>query len=351
MTKHIKLYLIGLFCYMLTLVFLTIPAYAESNNNFDTLVWSDEFDGNSLDTSKWGFDVGNHGFGNEELQYYTEGNNNINVSDGMLKIIAKKEDYQGSQYTSAKVWTKGLHSFKYGRITARIKIPTGQGIWPAFWMLGDSYNWPKCGEIDIMEHINTVSTVRGTAHWSKTTNLDDHKSKGGDTRPLDFSVFHEYSIEWDENGLTWYCDGIQYNQLTKEEYSNEADAFTEKFFLILNVAVGGNWPGSPDSTTVFPSEMLVDYVRVYQKAENISTETTIVPENNTNSNINTDTAIVPENNTSNQSEKGNSLQADKIDTTPKTSDLSCYTLQIFFVISIISGISIIITFIKIKKEN
>lgn len=237
------------------------------------LVWSDEFEGNSLDTSKWSYDIGtgDWGWGNNELQYYTDRTDNVAVSDGVLKITAKQESYNGSSYTSGKIKTQDLHSFKYGKIEARIAAPNGQGFWPAFWMLGSNYStagWPYCGEIDIFEHVNTEDTVYGTVHWDAS----GHANYGGTISGIDVSQYHVYSIEWDEDYITWYCDGVQYHQIAITDGTGDTNEFHEAFFLILNLAVGGTWPGSPDSTTTFPSTMYVDYVRVYQEGSSGSSD-------------------------------------------------------------------------------
>lgn len=235
--------------------------------DYKTLVWSDEFNGSSLDTSNWTCEIGtgHNGWGNNELQYYTDRPENVRVSGGHLIITARRENYGGRNYTSARIKTQGKRNWTYGRIEARIKIPTGQGLWPAFWMLGESFSqvsWPYCGEIDIMEHINNESVTHGTIHWS------DHNGNyayyGGATRNLDFSQFHVYSIEWSPSSIKWFVDGNQFFEANIANGINGTDEFHKPFFIILNLAVGGNWPGSPNSSTPFPAEMLVDYVRVYQ---------------------------------------------------------------------------------------
>jgi len=235
------------------------------------LVWSDEFEGNSLNTSNWVYDTGtgDWGWGNNELQYYTNRTDNVAVSDGTLKITAKKETYNGSSYTSGRIKTLGLQSFKYGKIEARIAAPSGQGYWPAFWMLGTNHStvgWPYCGEIDIMEHVNTEDKVYGTVHWDS----DGYASYGGSLSGIDVAQYHTYSIIWDKDYITWYCDDVQYHQIAITDSTGGTNEFHEEFFLILNLAVGGTWPGNPDETTTFPSTMYVDYVRVYQQGSSIS---------------------------------------------------------------------------------
>jgi beta-glucanase (GH16 family) len=241
-----------------------------------TLVWSDEFDqpdGSSPNSAKWTYDIGATGWGNNERQHYTSRTNNARIENGMLVIEAKQENYQGANYTSARLKTQGKAAWTYGRIEARIKIPRGQGIWPAFWMLGTnitSVNWPNCGEIDILENIGREpKIVHGTVHgpgYSGANGIGGPYSLPGNP---DFADdFHIYAVEWSTNQIKWFVNNIQYFTLTPASLPNGAAwVFTAPQFLILNVAVGGNWPGYPDATTVFPQRMTVDYVRVY-KASN-----------------------------------------------------------------------------------
>ncbi|MGE5395639.1 MAG: family 16 glycosylhydrolase [Candidatus Saccharibacteria bacterium] len=234
----------------------------QAKAQFTQLVWSDEFDGTAINKSNWVFETGNNGgWGNNELEYYTNRSANATISNGNLLIIAKKESYGGMNYTSARMKTQGLHDFTYGKIEARIKAPVGQGIWPAFWMLGKNINqagWPKCGEIDILEHINNVSYVNGTIHWDN----NGHASYGK-TTACDVKKYHVYGIEWDTKAIKWFVDGIKYGEASIANNINSTDEFHAPFFILLNLAVGGNWPGNPDGTTVFPDTMFVDYVRVY----------------------------------------------------------------------------------------
>nr|WP_315795635.1 RICIN domain-containing protein [Paenibacillus sp. BIC5C1] len=231
------------------------------------LVWSDEFNGSSLNTSNWSAEIGtgSGGWGNNELQYYTNRTENLQVTGGNLVITARKENYNGSSYTSARIKTQGLKDFTYGKVEARIKLPSGQGLWPAFWMLGSNINsvgWPKSGEIDIMERVNNNAFVNGTVHWD----ANGHADYGKISENLDFSQFHVYSIEWDSKYIRWFVDGKQFNEFYIENGTGNTEEFQRPFFLLLNMAVGGNWPGSPNNATPFPSQMLVDYVRVYQAA-------------------------------------------------------------------------------------
>lgn len=234
------------------------------------LVWSEEFDYTGVpDASKWNMETGGDGWGNEELQYYTDTENNASVANGMLTITAREEQLGGRDYTSARITTQGKFDVQYGRIEARIKLPYGQGLWPAFWMLGANFSsigWPQCGEIDIMEMVggdnNGDNTTYCTIHWDnagENANYGESYTIGSGVLADDF---HVYAVEWNEQSIKGYIDDIEYFvvDITPADLSE----FHENFFIILNVAVGGNWPGPPNSSTVFPQEMQVDYVRVYQ---------------------------------------------------------------------------------------
>jgi beta-glucanase (GH16 family) len=228
------------------------------------LLWSDEFSGDALNTSNWSYQFGNGGWGNNEWQYYTNAAENIEVSDGQLKITARHEGTGATEYTSARIITKGLFDFEYGKIEARMKLPLGQGLWPAFWMLGaniDEVSWPECGEIDIMEHVSNEYMTHGAVHWEN----NGHTYTGGGVN-TDPTQYHVYGVIWEENLIRWYIDGVQFYQFTIQASNNSDDAFRHPMFLLLNMAIGGNWPGYPDASTPFPSSMFVDYVRVYQPA-------------------------------------------------------------------------------------
>lgn len=234
------------------------------------LVWSDEFNNATIDTTKWSFEVNGGGGGNNELQYYTSRPENLRVTGGNLVIEARKETYTGPDgtrnYTSGRMNTKGKASWTYGRMEGRMKLPSGQGIWPAFWMLGnslDSVGWPKSGEIDIMERINNEGFTHGTIHWWDHNNA--YANYGGPSFGVDFSQFHVYAVEWDSGAVRWYIDGAKFWEASIAGGVNGTEEFHQPFFAILNLAVGGNWPGNPDASTVFPAQVLVDYVRVYQK--------------------------------------------------------------------------------------
>jgi beta-glucanase (GH16 family) len=234
--------------------------------NADTwsMVWSDEFDGSALNEQVWSYNIGTGvgGWGNNELQYYTNNPNNIEVSNGSLKITARQENFNGSTYTSSRIITNNLMEFKYGKIESRIKVPIGQGLWPAFWMLGANFetvSWPQCGEIDIMEHINNESVTNGTVHWK---NNSGHSYKGSAV-PFDENDFHVYAAIWDSTSVTFELDGHSYFRFPFIESNNTEAIFRKEFFLLLNVAVGGNWPGYPDGSATFPASMEVDYIRIF----------------------------------------------------------------------------------------
>ncbi|UCF39405.1 MAG: glycoside hydrolase family 16 protein [Acidobacteriota bacterium] len=246
------------------------------------LVWSDEFDGPSIDLTKWEHQIGigQGGWGNNELEYYTARPENSRIEDGKLIIEARKEIYNDGHiarsYTSARMRTMNQGDWKFGRLEIRAKVPQGQGIWPAIWMLPTDNvygTWAASGEIDIMELVgHEPNKVHGTLHYGGE--WPRHLSSGGSyTLPSGtFSDdFHVFVLEWEEREMRWYVDDIHF--LTQNSWhSNSANTpapfpapFDQRFHLLLNVAVGGNWPGIPDSTTVFPQKMEVDYVRVYQR--------------------------------------------------------------------------------------
>jgi beta-glucanase (GH16 family) len=245
-----------------------------------SLTWSDEFDGPSgttVDRTKWTFDLGGGGWGNQELESYTDRSSNASLDGaGNLAIVASRERFTGTDgvardYTSARLKTQGLFAQAYGRFEVRLKVPHGQGIWPAFWMLGsdiDGVGWPICGEIDVMENIGREPlAVHGTLHgpgYSGGSGIGAPYSLPSGQRFAD--DFHVFAVEWEANAIRWYVDGALYQTRTPGDLPGGARwVFDHPFFIILNVAVGGSWPGSPDASTVFPQRMLVDYVRVYQR--------------------------------------------------------------------------------------
>ena len=246
-----------------------------------TLAWSDEFEGPAgslVDSARWVAEVGGHGWGNHELEYYTARSQNASLSgDGLLVIRALREHYEGGgvarDYTSARLKTQGRFEQTYGRFEARLKIPRGQGLWPAFWMLGADINaagWPRCGEIDIMENIGREpATVHGSLHgpgYSGGNSLTGGFALPGGEALAD--GFHVFAVEWEPAIVRFFIDGNLYETRTPADLRpGQVWAFDHSFFMLLNVAVGGDWPGSPDGSTVFPQTMLVDYVRVYRRPD------------------------------------------------------------------------------------
>jgi beta-glucanase (GH16 family) len=242
------------------------------------LVWSDEFngpDGSSPDPSKWTVETGGNGWGNNELEYYTARAQNAQIKNGNLVITAIAEKYTGQDrvtrdYTSARLKTLGKFSQTYGRFEARIKIPYGPGMWPAFWMLGtdiDQAGWPACGEIDIMENIGREpATVHGTIHGPGYSGAQGVGAPFTLANGRFADDFHLYAVEWEPNVIRFYVDDHLYATRTPADLPKHSRwVYNKPFFALLNLAVGGSWPGSPDATTVFPQSMLVDYVRVYEK--------------------------------------------------------------------------------------
>lgn len=243
------------------------------------LIWSDEFnrpDGSSPDPSKWSFELGGSGFGNHELETYTARPVNAEQRDGHLVLTARKEDLAGPDgvarhYTSARIRTQGHFAQAYGRFEARLQLPTGKGIWPAFWLLGEdigSVGWPHCGEIDIMEEIGDPSTVYSTLHGPGYSGDKAISAKyplpAGQTAS---SAFHVYAVEWSPKDIKFFFDDQLIARRTPADLPAGAQwAYDHPFFILLNLAVGGDWPGYPDDTTAFPQRMLVDYVRVYTRA-------------------------------------------------------------------------------------
>jgi beta-glucanase (GH16 family) len=238
---------------------LVLFSCKEKENN---LIWSDEFNYTGLpDSTKWENEVGY--IRNNEQQFYTNRRlENSLVKDGYLMIIGRKEPWEKFNYTSASINTLGKFSFMYGKVEARMKLPVGQGIWPAFWMMGENrpeVNWPRCGEIDIMEHINNTLKLVGTAHWHN----EKHVSSGTSI-PCDVREFHNYAVEWDQDSIRWLLDDKRYYAVCIKDSLNSTQEFHKPFYLLLNLAIGGNWPKNPDSTTVFPDTVFVDYVRVFR---------------------------------------------------------------------------------------
>ena len=238
-----------------------------------TLIWQDEFEGNTIDDSKWTFELGtgNNGWGNQELQFYRR--ENAYIKDGHLVIEAKRENWGGRQYTSSRMITLDKFDFKYGRVDIRAALPIGQGMWPALWMLGANFktvSWPRSGEIDIMEFVGKEpANIHGTLHWADRNGnraCTCVGSLGGakftKTAGIFNRQFHVYSIIWNEREVKFLVDDQQYGRV--DTTPADLDEFRNNFFFIFNVAVGGIWPGNPDNTTSFPQFMIIDYVRVFQ---------------------------------------------------------------------------------------
>jgi beta-glucanase (GH16 family) len=258
---------------IMVLCLVVISCSSDENQtvtNFDQLIMQDEFNMDGApDNELWNYDIGRgqDGWGNFELQYYTDRPENIVIEDGMLKITAIQEQYEGASYTSSRITTKGKFEKKYGRFETRIQLPWGQGLWPAFWLLGsniDDVSWPNCGEIDIMEYRGQNPTVMlGTVHGpgysggqsiGKLYELVNDRFDTG---------FHVIGIEWGTDYINFYVDDVLYNQITPNDVTGNW-VFDQPFFIIMNLAVGGNFVGPPNAETVFPQTLLVDYVRVYE---------------------------------------------------------------------------------------
>ena len=269
--------------YILTVSVVIVLLFSMASCNPDTaqnvekrnweLTWSDEFDGAAgvlPDATKWTYDIGNGGWGNQELQYYTNRPENVSLDgNGNLVITAKSESFGGSSFTSARIKTQGLFEQAYGRFEARLKTPYGPGIWPAFWMLGannETVAWPQCGEIDIMElKGHQPSILHGTLHGPGYS--------GGnaitDTYALENSRFdsgyHIFAVEWDTEKIDFYVDGYLYQRISKSTVNTKGEwVYDHPFFMILNIAVGGTFAGFPTSETPFPQKMTIDYVRAYK---------------------------------------------------------------------------------------
>jgi beta-glucanase (GH16 family) len=269
-----KLQLLILCCFSMVGITSCDTDETQTVTTMKEIVWADEFLVNGKPNSNtWNFDIGTgqNGWGNNELQYYTDRLQNIEIVNGMLHIKAVKESYLGSSYTSAKITTKGLFQQKYGRYEAKIKLPWGQGLWPAFWLLGDDSNgsvvWPQIGEIDIMEYRGQQPTItHGSVHGpgysagesiTKSYTLPNDRFDTG---------FHIFGIEWGPNYINYYVDDVLYNQITPSNIpaGSEWVFNNNEFYIILNLAVGGSFVGSPNTQTQFPQEMIVDYIRVYK---------------------------------------------------------------------------------------
>lgn len=273
------------YCIVLVLLFSSLfglawgisrPADQQAGSHWK-LSWQDEFDqpdGSRPDSTKWTYDLGGEGWGNNELEGYTDRAENVRIDHGNLVITARRENFTDAkgiarEYTSARLKTLGHFSQKYGRFEARIKMPSGQGMWPAFWMLGDDISrvrWPQCGEIDIMENVGKEpAVVHGSLHGPDRGSLpkDMMRSFALPDSQRFSDAFHVFAVEWQPDVIRYYVDDSLYASFDPRSSDGSPWVFDHPFFIVLNLAVGGDWPGSPDATTSFPRSLLVDYVRVY----------------------------------------------------------------------------------------
>lgn len=276
--KH-RLQLISAFAVALALFVSCDLDETQTVATLNNLVMADEFDVDGApDANLWNYEIGDGsaqgipGWGNNELQYYTDRSENVTVQNGVLIITANEESFMGSQYTSARITTQAKFEQAYGRFEARIKLPTGKGIWPAFWLLGNDCDvnpWPACGEIDIMEYLgDQPTTVFGTVHGPGYSGANGITKEYNLTNDRFDNGFHIFGIEWGPDFINYYVDGDLYQSITPATVAEETNGagewvYNRPFYIILNIAVGGNLPGSPNADTVFPQRMLVDYVRVY----------------------------------------------------------------------------------------
>ena len=240
--------------------------YDNLPENFN-LIWNDEFNSPQIDLSKWNFEIGGGGWGNEESQFYTDNSDNAFTENGKLVIKAINENYSGSNYTSARMTTKNKGDFTYGKIEIKAKLPIGDGTWPAIWMMPTNSvygGWPNSGEIDIMEHVGcTAGTIYGTIHCNQFNHTNGTSDSGNDN--INISEFHIYSIEWNSNSIKWYVDNQEFHTYNKTGDDFTTWPFDQDFFLILNMAVGGNWGGICEfNSNIYPQKFEIDYVRIYE---------------------------------------------------------------------------------------
>jgi hypothetical protein len=277
-TLNAGTYNLGVFAQAAGWNFNWIEVVSAGGGGGPSLVWSDDF--NSINTATWNHEVGGGGWGNNEREYYTPGNNariqfDSQANSNVLVLEARRENpgnyncwYGRCEYTSSRMNTSGKRTFQYGRIEARLKLPQTQGIWPAFWMLGNdigTVGWPGCGELDIMEHVGFEPNItHGAMHGPNYSGNTPFAGTHHLSERVDAN-YHVYTIEWNSTSVRWFVDGVQFYSVTRSQVQGLGNwVFDHPFFLILNVAVGGNWPGSPDGSSVFPQRMYVDYIRVYQ---------------------------------------------------------------------------------------
>ncbi len=249
-----------------------------TNSQTFKLVWSDEFNGTGTpDPSKWDYELGY--IRNNELQYYTKSTDNARQFNGNLEITVRKEQIKGTkegkaetfEYSSGSVITLNKADWTYGKIEGRFKMPQGKGLWACFWTLGSNITeigWPKCGEIDIFEHINSENLIHGTAHWANDS--AKHVGKGGDSPKVDVTQWHNYSIVWTPGSIKWYVDDVQFHEVSILDGVNSTQEFHKPHYILINLPIGGSWPGSPDATTVLPVTMYCDYIRVYETVSTLN---------------------------------------------------------------------------------
>ena len=260
---------------LLPIFFLLLVFIVSCQNKEPKLVWSDEFDiEGTPNTELWTTYVGDGCpdlcvFGNHELQYYTDADENVKILDGKLIITARKDSMVNSAYTSAKVISKGKGDFKYGRIEVMAKLPEGLGTWPAIWMLPTNkseFGWPKSGEIDIMEHVGyNHGTIYGTVHTDSFNHMKGTQKGDSILVTTASSQFHEYAIEWTENRIDWFLDGEKYHSFDNTGDGIDAWPFDQPFYLIFNIAVGGDWGGKYGvDEEIWPQTLQIDYVRIYE---------------------------------------------------------------------------------------
>ena len=231
------------------------------------LVWSDEFNGTGApDSDKWIYELGY--IRNNELQYYTNSTDNARQINGNLEIVLREEAIEDFNYTSGSITTETKADWVYGKIEGRFKVPVGQGLWAIFWTLGSDFRangWPGCGELDILEHIKSETIQHANAHWADANG--DYTNQSGQIENIDVTQWHTYSIIWDPSNITYYIDDIQYHQVSILDGVNSTQEFHAPHYILINLCIGGTWPGDPDATTVLPATMYCDYVRVYKDAD------------------------------------------------------------------------------------
>ena len=268
---QIKIIMMKTFFFCMALSLFVRTTYAQQFTQKWKMIWSDEFNKDGLpDSLKWNYDVGGHGWGNNELQYYTSNElKNARVQKGMLIIESHKEDFENKNYTSARLISKGKGDWKYGRVEVKAKLPQGRGTWPAIWMLASTtpLKWPDDGEIDIMEHVGfNQANIHASVHCKKYNHVIGTQKTDTIKVPDCSSAFHLYAMEWDAESISVFVDNKKYFTFKNDHTGYEAWPFDQPFYLLLNVAVGGNWGGQKGvDEDIWPQSLIIDYVRVYQQ--------------------------------------------------------------------------------------